>query len=156
MCPIGAKNSNKLKKLGFSWISCFWVVFNGFNTFRGSGRLPNTIRVDLETAVARLTLTNIEIPQYSCFWECQCIRNESQNLRFCRGPPQNTFLIFLRSLKKIFSKFKLSNLEIITSTIWNFETLKSLKPWNLWIFETLKSLESLDLWDFETNLHISS
>ena len=68
--------------------------------FRGAKRLLNTIRRHLDTAGAGLTLPNNEITQYSCFWECQCTRNDPQNLPFCPGPPQNTFIIFLRYIKK--------------------------------------------------------
>ena len=68
----------------------FLMVLKGF---RGARRLLNTIRTHLDTAGAGLTFPNIDIPQYSCFWECQCIRNDPQNLPFCLGPPQNTFII---------------------------------------------------------------
>ena len=54
-----------------------------------------------KTTGAGLTFPNIELTQYSCFGECQCGRNDSQNLPFCSGPPQNTFIIVLRSFETI-------------------------------------------------------
>ena len=70
---------------------CFFMVLG---RFRSSGRLQNTTRIHLDIAVVGLTLPNIEKSQYSCFWECQCTGNDPQNLAFCAGPPQNTFIIF--------------------------------------------------------------
>ena len=90
------------------------MVLEGFTS---SGRLQNTIRIDLDTAGAGLTLPNIEKPQYSGFWECQCIRNALQNLPFCPGPPQNTFVIFFDiSERHFFNLFE---------GIWKFGNLES-------------------------------
>ena len=100
--------------------------------FRGARRLLNTIRIDLDTAGAGLTLPNNEITQYSCFWECQCSRNDPRNLPFCPGPPQNTFILFLRSFKTIVFKivffFKNHGFEISKTNnkgvLW--------RPWTKW------------------------
>jgi hypothetical protein len=56
------------------------------------------MRTHLDTTGAGLTFPNIQTSQYSCFWECQCTGNDPQNLAFCAGPPQNTFIVFLRYL----------------------------------------------------------
>ena len=122
--------------------------------------VQNTIRVNLDTARTGLTSPNIEIRQYSCFWECQCIRNDSQNLPFCPGPPQNTFMIFLRYSQTIISQMQFSKFENLV--IWKYETSKSLKLWNSEIFKSLKpsnfqiwslqifeTLKSVNLWNFE-------
>ena len=127
------------------------MVFGGF---RGARKLLNTIRTHLDTAGAGLTLPNIETSQYSCFWECQCTRNDPQDLPCCPGPPQNTFIFFDISKRVLFVNSEHENLKL-----WNFETLKSLNLWNrkLWNFKTLKlcnlyifeTLKSLNLWNFE-------
>ena len=92
--------------------------------FRGARRLLNTIRIDLDTAGAGLTFPNNEITQYSCFGECQCTRIDPQNLPFCPGPPQNTFIIYS-------SIFQNDNYLNCVSRIWNFEHLKIFDSENL-------------------------
>ena len=89
--PMGSKNRKNPDFHSYYFSGSFLMVLGGF---RGARRFLNTIRTHLDTAGARLTLPNIEIHQYSCFWECQCSRKDTQNLPFCPGPPQNTFIFF--------------------------------------------------------------
>ena len=65
----------------------------------------SSIQTHMDTAGAGLTFPNIEKPQYSCFWEFQCTRNDPQNLPFRPGPPKNIFITFLRYFKTICFKF---------------------------------------------------
>ena len=97
------------------FLNCFLMVLKGF---RDARRLLNTIRIDLDTAGAGLNLPNIELTQYSCFWECQCTRIDPQNLPFCPRDSQNTFIMFStifqndNSLNGCFGIQKFENLKI--------------------------------------------
>ncbi len=124
-----AKSGKKTTNPEFSFISCLCILFNGFKRFWGARRLLNTIRTHLDTAGAGLTLPNIEKPQYSCFWECQCIRNDPQNLPCCPGPPQNTFILF-SSIFQHHNSFKNKNRDRL---IPNCQTTVSRK--STWIFQ---------------------
>ena len=95
---IGAKNCKKPEKTDFHEDHVFESFLMVLRSFRGARTLLNTIRTHLDTAGAGLTFLNNEITQYSCFGECQCTGNDPQNLPFCPGTPQNTF-IFLRYFK---------------------------------------------------------
>jgi len=100
------KTTKTKKETDFHAYHVFGSFLMVLKSFRGARRLLNNIRTHLDTAGAGLTSPNIEIHQYSCFWECQFIRNDSQNLPLSPGPPQNTFILFLRSSITIFKNTK--------------------------------------------------
>ena len=62
--PETAKNAKNADFHEYHVFGSFLIVLKGF---RGSGKLLNTIRIDLDTAGAGLTFPNIEKPKYSCF-----------------------------------------------------------------------------------------
>ena len=121
---IGAKKQQKKQKTDFQKYYVFGSFLMVLEGFRGSGKLQNSIRIDLDTAGAGLTLPNIEILQYSCFFEFQCIRNYIKNLPYCPGPPPNTFIMFSSIfqndvLLNSFPKFNFGIIEFRKMKLWN-------------------------------------
>ena len=101
----------------------------GLKGFRGAKKLLNTIRTHLDTTGPGLTLPNNEITQYSYVWECQCTRNDPQNLSFCPGAPQNTFIF--SSIFQNDKSLKKCNLELLESGNFNFGEFETLIFWEI-------------------------
>ena len=76
-------------------------IWGSLGVFRGARGLLNTTRTHLDTTGAGLTLPNIEITQHSCFWECQCIRNDLKTFHFVQGHHRTPLLFCLRYFKTI-------------------------------------------------------
>ena len=118
--PMDSKNRKNSDFHELHVFESFFVVVGGFRSARG---LLNTIRVDLDTAGAGLTFPYNEIAQYSCFWECQCTRIDLQNLPFCPGTPQKTFIFSLIFQNDNSLKYFCGILEFESLRIWNYGML---------------------------------
>ena len=126
----------------------FLIIFYGFRWFWGLQEAPKYHMDSYGHSRGRIDFHKHPKTSIFCFGEFQCIRNDSQNMPFCPGPPQNTFIICLRYFETIFSKFTFSNLKHRKSgnlQIWKVETLKSLNLWNFEIFKSFETLKSLNL-----------